>query len=90
MKVENKWALPFAAWELRLYLDTHPYDQRALATYRQICAATGPNYACATPQGMTSGTTPSCRGTDGEAESWAWIEGPWPWQVEANIVESEA
>ena len=46
----NEYALPFAAWELRLYLDTHPNDERALAAYRQLCAAAGDkcNYACNT------------------------------------------
>ena len=34
----NEWTLPFMAWELRLYLDTHPEDEKALAVYKQICA----------------------------------------------------
>ncbi len=46
----NDYALPFAAWELRLYLDTHPCDERALEAYKQLCAAAGDkcNYACNT------------------------------------------
>ena len=28
----------FAAWELRLYLNTNPHDQQALKLYRQCCA----------------------------------------------------
>lgn len=34
----NDYALPFATWEVRLYLDTHPGDARALALYQQLCA----------------------------------------------------
>ena len=32
-------ALGFAAWELRLYLDTHPSDLSALDLYRRNCEA---------------------------------------------------
>ena len=44
----NDYALPFAAWDLRLYLDTHPCDERAFEAYKQLCAAAGDkcNYAC--------------------------------------------
>lgn len=31
-------AYDFAAWELRLYLNTHPCDKQALKLYRQYCA----------------------------------------------------
>lgn len=34
------WAKPFAAWELRLYLDTHPRDERALYLYEKLCQIT--------------------------------------------------
>ncbi len=46
----NEYALPFAAWELRLYLDTHPEDEAALREYRRLCTMSGGhcNYACHT------------------------------------------
>ncbi len=49
----NEYALPFAAWDLRLYLDTHPDDECALREYRRLCAMAGGhcNYACHTPDG---------------------------------------
>lgn len=68
----SKYAAPFAAWEMRLYLDTHPDDTRALSVYRQLCerCAEG-SYAC----------VPDCMiGTD----RWRWIDNPWPWDYEAN------
>ena len=32
------YALPFAAWELRLYLNSHPQDRCALQLYYQLLA----------------------------------------------------
>ena len=69
----HSYALPFAAWELRLYLDTHPDDERALAAFRGLCGDHACDYACA-------GTV--CRG-----DGWCWIDDPWPWEREANETE---
>lgn len=151
----NEYALPFAAWELRLYLNTHPEDECALREYRRICNMAGGkcNYACHTTdariapygttlyesdaRGMTRENGCGCgsnargmRGAQGgsyggggnyggnrcdggnyrtaRAENggcgcgdngdgnngnahhahggnvWSWIEGPWPWEPEAN------
>lgn len=85
----NRYALPFAAWELRLFLDTHPDDEEALAAYRKFCAAIGGcSYPCVTPQGMNAA------GTDRASSCpcggrWNWIDDPWPWDPAANHVESE-
>lgn len=71
----NNYSLPFAAWEMRLFLDTHPNDKMALETYNKLCAmGGGNNYAC---NGIQNG------------ESWTWINDPWPWEAEANRVEVE-
>ncbi len=64
-------AMNFAAWEVRLYLDTHPDDQRALALYRDLCQQTGgAGYACAFVQCAQNG--------------WQWVNDPWPWELAAN------
>lgn len=64
-------AAAFSAWEVRLYLNTHPCDERALALYQQLCRQTPqPNYAC---------TFASCSPT-----RWTWVDDPWPWECEAN------
>ena len=154
----NEYALPFAAWELRLYLDTHPDDECALNEYRRLCASIGDkcNYACHTvdahggysrngntrsvtrendcgcggdARGMNhdggygrkgntcgmsrepgnggGGNYGGCRcdsgnyaisrgensdcGCEGKNDGhdrvnvWSWIEGPWPWEPEANV-----
>ncbi len=105
MQNMSSYALPFAAWELRLYLNTHPDDERALAAYKQLCAAQGGcTYACHTPDGHSggnrvvdhAGATGNCRACNGatltvassqtcKGGRWRWIDGPWPWELEANM-----
>lgn len=135
----NEYTLPFAAWELRLYLNTHPDDEAALREYRRICNMTDGkcNYACHTPDaraipyditpygdqnigrenGCGCGTQSNggggnyggnrcdggnyntrvrvtrpdnvgcgCGQNDYGAHGnvWSWIDGPWPWEPEAN------
>ncbi len=58
----------FAAWDLRLYLDTHPDDERAQALFRQLSGeACEPNYATA--------FLPD----DDLPDGWDWTQDPWPW-----------
>ena len=60
--------LAFAAWELRLYLNTHPEDRQALALFRRLQArAKELNYATAF---MTCGMD----------VGWDWTDDPWPWE----------
>lgn len=93
--IKNEYALPFAAWELRLYLDTHPNDEKAFNAYKQICAAQGVDCNCDlrsynnTKAGRMS-TVPSCgcnAAVSGKRSEnlWRWIDGPWPWEYEANV-----
>lgn len=67
-------AIPFAAWEMRLYLNTHPCDRKALALYHGYCERCPGGYgylACALYGGRKD-SCPLC---------WNWVEGPWPWEV---------
>ena len=67
-RATDEQALAFAAWELRLYLNTHPHDRRALEVLRRVCKALPcPNYAS---------TFLTCD------EGWDWVDGPWPWEYE--------
>lgn len=61
----------FAAWEVRLYLNTHPGDANARMLFERLCQqAQQPNYACAfVPCGQSA---------------WKWIDDPWPWEICAN------
>lgn len=69
----KSYALPFATWEVRLYLDTHPQDADALALYQRLCGESEGmcNYACL----PMDGCGPS---------RWSWLDNPWPWEPEAN------
>ncbi len=90
---DTMYALPFAAWELRLYLNTHPDDERALAAYKQLCAAQGSkcNYACHTDdaRGSVSHAGGNCGCAAGTTHKggrvWHWIDDPWPWELSANM-----
>lgn len=65
-------ASAFAAWEMRLYLNTHPNDESALQMFEQICRQTHqPNYACTFAPCVHNGC-------------WTWIQDPWPWELEEN------
>nr|MBR4281558.1 spore coat protein CotJB [Clostridia bacterium] len=59
----------FAAWELRLYLNTHPCDKQALALLKQLTGdCCEPNYATTF--------------LEDECSRWTWTDDPWPWEVE--------
>lgn len=61
----------FELWELRLYLDTHPEDGRALQCWQQLCSGgCEDNYATA--------FTGSCA----QGGCWAWAQSPWPWEYQ--------
>lgn len=72
------YAYPFAAWDVRLYLDTHPDDTEALETYRSLCRQ-------AQNTGMPCGGY-ACHIPDNAAAGWTWISDPWPWEPDANTV----
>ena len=70
--------IAFAMWELRLYLNTHPCDQEALALLHRLqenCCE--PNYATTFLEDV-----PCTDGTRNPA--WRWGSDPWPWEYEAN------
>ncbi len=69
----RKQAAAFAAWEMRLYLNTHPNDQEALALFGKLCReAEEENYATA--------FLPDACGTNG----WTWPGNPWPWEYDCR------
>lgn len=74
--VTARQTLEFCAWELRLYLDTHPDDQQALRLYRRFCAALkGTGYPCAFVSEGDGDETDCPR-------RWSWVDDPWPWEYQ--------
>ena len=73
-----KWVdmLSFAVQEANLYLDTHPSDQAALAYFQEYnqlrCQALNDYAALYGPLLIANA----------EADTWNWIQGPWPWEGE--------
>ncbi|MDD5953303.1 MAG: spore coat protein CotJB [Oscillospiraceae bacterium] len=83
MTEREKWmrqisAYGFAAWELHIFLDTHPDNcdaakkleeaqKKQKALVEKFEAKYGP-----------------INETSRSANRWAWVTGPWPWEQEAN------
>jgi len=69
----------FALVETALYLDTHPYDERALrlhndysSRYHELVSIYEAKYGPLTNDRMSG-----C--------PWAYINGPWPWEINFDI-----
>ena len=76
----ERYGCPFAAWDLRLYLDTHPDDTHALAVFAQMYAeVNGDAYPF---RGI--------RPCDFEDGIWHYPDGPWPWEPDANCITNAA
>ena len=67
----------FALFDVRLYLNTHPHCENALACYRQKLAA----YEEAR-EAYLAAVGPITAQDAAEETGWAWIDEPWPWQEE--------
>ena len=74
--------LDFIAVDLGLFLNTHPNDADAIATYNQVITA-----ADAVRMKYEEAYGPLCsfRSYALHAENWQWKDNPWPWQKDANI-----
>jgi spore coat protein JB len=63
----------FAADELRIFLDTHPQDEAALAAYRTAAEEVKHQQAL---------SDAVCAMDAGKSGSWDWAATPWPWEEE--------
>ena len=73
-------ALNFATSELGLYLDTHPGDQDALDLFNQYVEMY--EEAMQKYEQMHGPTFQMNAGIGGKYQ---WVDGPWPWEYEANV-----
>ncbi|MEW6769929.1 MAG: spore coat protein CotJB [Bacillota bacterium] len=71
-------ALEFAAIELTLYLDTHPYDRAALRDYNQLAHEL---MELKNRYGEKYGPL-MAYGFDTAQGDWKWAEEPWPWEID--------
>ena len=72
--------LSFMAFDLRLFLNTHPNNMEALEKFNSTTAAAKKirtlfekKYGPLTPVGSEP------------LQRWNWIDDPWPWNVKANF-----
>lgn len=69
----------FAAYDMLLYLDTHPDDKAAFEMFRELTAKTK---ALKAEYERTNG--PLSAFSTGMQSSFNWLDSPWPWEKEAN------
>lgn len=66
-------ALRFVAWELHLYLDTHPEDDEALRKMQEY-----EHKANEVQREYEENYGPISASAD--TDRWSWINDPWPWE----------
>ena len=69
----------FALVETVLYLDAYPHCRVALDYYHKLLAEREKLVAA-----LADGGSPISAYSNTSCESWDWIDGPWPWQFDAN------
>lgn len=70
----------FAAYDMLLYLDTHPEDKSAFTLWRELVAKTKELKAQYEKE-----NGPLSAFSTAEQDSFNWLDSPWPWQKEANV-----
>ncbi len=75
-------AMGFAVYEMELFLDSHPDNQRALAARKEyimqrdkMIAEYEQKYG---PYIINTGDVPL------DAKRWIWVDNPWPWDYQAD------
>lgn len=69
----------FAAWELHMYLDTHPDDMQALKSYHKYEREA--KELIAKYENMFGPLVSSDVFGDNR---WDWINNPWPWEIQGG------
>jgi len=75
--LKNIQAYNFAACDLGLYLNTHPYDKRTLAIHADVAAKLKEAKA-----EFQSRFGPLTSADSTGAEAWQWNDDPWPWDAQ--------
>ncbi len=65
----------FAAYDLQLYLDTHPEDAKALAMYSDVVRR-----AADAKRAFEAAYGPITADAAAGKKEWTWIKSPWPWE----------
>lgn len=65
----------FVVYDLNLYLDTHPYDKKALEMFREFAMK-----AKQARKEYVESFGPLSADESNNTEMFEWIESPWPWE----------
>lgn len=68
----------FAAHECALYLDSHPYDRKALSLHRRF--ANDARDLTAQYESRFGPIRSESAADSTEKQGWTWATDPWPWQ----------
>lgn len=79
MLMRKMSAAQFAAWELHIYLDTHPDDCSALESYNKYKQ----RYATLAAE-YESKYGPITAGQN-SGSAWCWTNDPWPWENKEEV-----
>ncbi len=66
----------FAAYDMLLYLDTHPNCQAALTKYKEAV-----EHAGTLRKEYEASYGPLTAASGSAAAPWQWIKNPWPWNM---------
>ena len=69
----------FAAWELHIFLDTHPDDDEAIKSYKKYN-----DIAAVLINEYEKKFGPLKAGSVTSSSMWKWVNEPWPWEKEGN------
>jgi spore coat protein JB len=79
--LEQLTALDFMAVDLGMYLNTHPDDCEAIASYNTVITD-----AQRVREQFEQRFGPLCSFRSASCpEKWGWIDCPWPWECDANF-----
>lgn len=70
----------FAAYDMLLYLDTHPEDRRAFMIFKDLVEKVK-KLICE----YEAQFGPLSAYNSAAFEKFRWLESPWPWEKEANM-----
>ncbi len=74
-------AYDFAIYEIVLFLDTHPENTKALEMLAKLRAE---RTQAITMYEKSYGSYETTHSAVKLGKRWQWIDGPWPWENEAN------
>lgn len=69
----------FAAYDMLLYLDTHPDDKKAFSMFRELVEHTNK-----LKKEYQEKYGPLSAFASAKNDTFEWLNSPWPWEKEAN------